>query len=146
MRGSVRGSGFLHPSSLNPNWNEPKLHWGGHWAGFVLGQQGKGNQSGLEKFFDNKVKKSSTEEEIKEFVLRAYGLLLTRGIYGNTYMCATRICESILPSIFQRQGWQIEKALLSRQENNIQIDANTRPVKAAQPARLEWEADHKSGW
>lgn len=97
-------------------------------------------------FFDNKVKKSSTEEEIKEFVLRAYGLLLTRGIYGNTYMCATRICESILPSISQRQGWQIEKALLSRQENDIQIDANTRPVKAAQPARLEWEADHKSGW
>lgn len=39
-------------------------------------------------FFDNKVKKSSTEEEIKEFVLRAYGLLLTRGIYGTyIYVC-----------------------------------------------------------
>ncbi|MBU3876054.1 DUF2075 domain-containing protein [Faecalicatena sp. AGMB00832] len=39
-------------------------------------------------FFDNKLKTSTTEEELKRFILNTYGSLLTRGILGTyVYVC-----------------------------------------------------------
>lgn len=39
-------------------------------------------------FFDNKVKRGCTEENLKKYILNTYGVLLTRGIYGTcVYAC-----------------------------------------------------------
>lgn len=39
-------------------------------------------------FFDNKVKRNSSDEELKRYIINTYGVLLTRGIYGTyVYVC-----------------------------------------------------------
>lgn len=47
-----------------------------------------------EHFFDNKVKQGSTDAELKEYILRTYAVLLTRGIYGTyVYVCDDALRE-----------------------------------------------------
>ncbi|MBQ9106944.1 MAG: DUF2075 domain-containing protein [Clostridia bacterium] len=50
------------------------------------------------RFFDNKVKRNSTDEELKQFVINTYGVLLTRGIYG-TYVY---VCDDALRSYLKK--------------------------------------------
>jgi len=49
-------------------------------------------------YYDNKVKRNSTPEELKQFVLNTYGVLFTRGIYG-TYVY---VCDDALRSYFEQ--------------------------------------------
>ena len=41
----------------------------------------------LEKFFDKKVKEATPEEQVKEYIINAYKVMMTRGIKG-CYMYA----------------------------------------------------------
>jgi len=50
------------------------------------------------QFFDNKVKRNSTDEEIKQYIINTYGVLLTRGIYG-TYVY---VCDDALRTYLER--------------------------------------------
>ena len=49
-------------------------------------------------FFDNKIKKNSSDEEIKRFIINTYAVLLTRGIYG-TYVY---VCDEALRKYFEK--------------------------------------------
>lgn len=45
-------------------------------------------------FFDNKVKRGSTDAELKEYIINTYAVLLTRGIYGTyVYVCDNALRE-----------------------------------------------------
>lgn len=45
-------------------------------------------------FFDNKVKRGSTDAELKEYIINTYAVLLTRGIYGTyVYVCDNELRE-----------------------------------------------------
>ena len=46
------------------------------------------------RFYDNKVKRGSTDTELKDYVLNTYAVLLTRGIYGTyVYVCDDALRE-----------------------------------------------------
>ncbi len=48
----------------------------------------------IKHFFDNKVKRGSTNEELKQFIVNTYGVLMTRGIYGTyVYVCDDTLRE-----------------------------------------------------
>ncbi len=45
-------------------------------------------------FFDNKVKRGVTDEELTRFIVNTYGVLMTRGIYGTyVYVCDNALRE-----------------------------------------------------
>ena len=54
-------------------------------------------------FFDNKIKRNSSNEEIKQFILNTYSVLLTRGIYGTyVYVCDNALrtyLENFIPKV-----------------------------------------------
>ncbi len=48
----------------------------------------------MQYYFDDKVKRNSTEGEIKQFILGVYGVLMTRGVYGTyVYVCDDALRE-----------------------------------------------------
>ncbi len=54
-------------------------------------------------YFDNKVKTGGSDEELREYVLNTYAVLLTRGIYGTyVYVCDEALREYLqqyIPSL-----------------------------------------------
>ncbi len=52
-------------------------------------------------FFDNKVKRSVADDELKNYILNTYAVLLTRGILGTyVYVCDDALRE-YLGSLFR---------------------------------------------
>ncbi len=71
-----------------------------NYAGVVIGSDlyfdTEANEIKVNKkcYYDNKVKNGTSDEDLKQYILNIYGVLMTRGIYGTyVYVCDDALRE-----------------------------------------------------